>query len=211
MWLGSAPEADYTAGRVHFNFRWVNDYAPGYITDWGAHFLDVAQWGNGTDDTTPVEVVAHDLKSRAKGYYDAPESFRIEYRYANGVVMTMVSTDDKTKWGINFVGTKGSVFTENTTFRTEPDEISRIKIKDSDTRLYESVNHHLNFVDCIKSRERTAATAEASHRAATCCHLGTIAAATGRALMFDPAKEKFVDDEAANKMVMREMRGPWKL
>jgi len=37
LWLGPAPEAAYTAARCHFNFRWINDCAPGYITDWGAH------------------------------------------------------------------------------------------------------------------------------------------------------------------------------
>ena len=30
MWQGPAPKAPYTASRVHFNFRWVNEYAPGY-------------------------------------------------------------------------------------------------------------------------------------------------------------------------------------
>src|SRR5580704_6145988 len=94
MWQGPTPERPYTEARCHFNFRWVNDYAPGYITDWGAHFIDVAQWGAGMDDTTPVEVEAHDVKRRDKGIYDSPEEFRIEYRYANGVRMTLLSTTD---------------------------------------------------------------------------------------------------------------------
>src|SRR5436190_10423632 len=72
MWQGPAPAATYTAGRVHFNFRWVDQYAPGYITDWGAHFLDVAQWGAGRDDTGPSEISATAVKRRDKGYYDAP-------------------------------------------------------------------------------------------------------------------------------------------
>ncbi|OYW17024.1 MAG: hypothetical protein B7Z55_13370, partial [Planctomycetales bacterium 12-60-4] len=83
MWLGPAAEKPYTAARCHFNFRWIEEYAPGYITDWGAHFLDVAQWGAGMDETTPTEVSATEVKRRSAGIYDAAESFRIEYQYNN--------------------------------------------------------------------------------------------------------------------------------
>ncbi len=211
MWLGPAPEAPYTPARCHFNFRWVLDYAPGYITDWGAHFIDVAQWGNNTDDTTPVSVKASGVKCREKGVYDAPEEFRIEYQYANGVRMTMLSTTDGKKYGTKFTGTKGWVFSENTTLITEPAELRRTRIKDSEIHLYESKNHHRNFIDCILSRKETAASVEAAHRAASCCHLGTIAALLKREVKFDPKSEKFPGDEEANKMVMRSMRGQWRL
>ena len=44
MWQGPAPEQPYTEARCHFNFRWVNDYAPGYITDW-ARILSMSRNG----------------------------------------------------------------------------------------------------------------------------------------------------------------------
>jgi len=209
MWQGPAPEAPYTAGRCHFNFRWVNDYAPGYITDWGAHFLDVAQWGMGADHTTPVNVTATGVVSRDKGYYDAPESFNIEYTYDNGVRMTMVSTTDKKRWGIKFIGTEGWVFTENTRFETEPKKLRTTRIGNDEVHLYVSTHHQRNFIDCVLSRKRTAAPAETAHRAATVCHLGTIAAALGRPLQFSPETERFPGDDEANKMTMRTMRAPW--
>ena len=211
MWLGPAPEAPYTAGRCHFNFRWVLDYAPGYITDWGAHFLDVAQWGKGADGTTPVMVSATDVVSRDEGYYDAPESFRVDYTYADGVRMTMVSTTDKQRWGIKFVGTKGWVFTENTRFETEPKELRRTRIKDDEEHLYVSKHHQRNFIDCVLSRKPAAAPAETAHRAATVCHLGAISARLGRPLKFAPGAERFVDDKEANALLTRAMRTPWKL
>ncbi|MGY8690692.1 MAG: Gfo/Idh/MocA family protein, partial [Verrucomicrobiales bacterium] len=211
MWLGPSPKADYTAARCHFNFRWVNEYAPGYITDWGAHFLDVAQWGNGTDDTAPISIKATDVMRRDQGIYDAPEAFRIDYRYANGVEMTMISTDDETQWGTKFIGNEGWVFTENTKLVTHPAALRTTKLKPTDTKLYESSNHHRNFIDCVYSRKETAAPAETAHRAATCCHLGGIAAATGEEVTFDPKTEQITNSEAGQKMLMRPMRGPWNL
>ena len=211
MWLGPAVGAPYSAGRCHFNFRWINAYAPGYITDWGAHFLDVAQWGNGTDDTGPVEVSAQDIKRREKGYYDAPESFRIVYRYANGVRMTMFSTTDREKWGTRFVGSKGWVFTENTKLRTSPESLLREKIKDDEIHLYVSNNHHVNFLDCVVSRKDCASSVESAHRAASACHIGAISAALGQPLEFDPVKERFSGNDKANALLSRKLRKPWSL
>ena len=212
MWMGPTDEAPYTAARCHFNFRWVNQYAPGYITDWGVHFLDVSQWGNDSDDTTPIAVKATDATKRNKGIYDAAESFRIEYLYQNGVTMSMFSTEDTEKQGIKFIGEKGWVFTQNQTFLTEPGYLRTTRIKNSDKRLYVSTDHHRNFIDSVKSRHPTAAPPEIAHRAATCCHIGAAAVEQlGTELKFDPKLEKFTNNDLANTMLMRPMREPWTL
>lgn len=209
LWLGSAPERPYTAARCHFNFRWIDEYAPGYITDWGAHFVDVAQWGAGMDDTTPVEVSATEVKRRDKGLYDAPEQFRIEYRYSNGVKMTMFSTTDKATYGTRFIGSEGWVFSESEQLKASSMDILRIKMKEGDTRLYVSKHHHRNFIDAVLERGRTAAPAEIAQRAAIICHMGSIAARLGQPLKFDPKTERFEGSEAANALLTRPMRGPW--
>lgn len=211
MWLGPAAKQPYTAARCHFNFRWIDEYAPGYITDWGAHFLDVAQWGAGMDDTTPVEVSATGIVRRNEGMYDAPEQFRLEYLYANGVRVVMLSTDDKTKWGTRFIGSEGWIFTENEVLQASSEDILRIKLKAGDVHLYESRHHHRNFVDAVLTRGQTAAPAPVAQRAGTVCQMGAIAAALGRSLRFDPIQERFVGDAEADAMLQRPMREPWKL
>lgn len=211
MWQGPASEQPYTEARCHFNFRWINDYAPAYITDWGAHFLDVAQWGAGMDDTTPVDVVAHDVKRRDKGIYDAPEEYRIEYRYANGVRMNLLSTNDPAKYGTKFIGTEGWIFTENDKLQASDINILRIKLKDSDVHLYESKHHHRNFIDAVLSRGQVAAPAAIAQRAATTCYMGSIAATVKRPLKFDPATEKFTGDDEANTLLIKPMRDAWKI
>ena len=68
-----------------------------------------------------------------------------------------------------------------------------------------------NFLDCIKSRNDTICTAEIGHRSASVCHLGNIAMQLGRKLKCDPKAEQFINDSAANNMLTRTMRAPWKL
>ena len=56
FWLGQAPKVPYTKERCHGNFRWWLEYSGGKMTDWGAHHVDIAQWGLGHDHSGPVEI-----------------------------------------------------------------------------------------------------------------------------------------------------------
>jgi predicted dehydrogenase len=56
FWLGPAPHKPYNEKHVHYNFRFFWDYSGGQQTNWGAHHLDIAQWGLGTDDTGPESI-----------------------------------------------------------------------------------------------------------------------------------------------------------
>ena len=104
MWLGPAPFAPYTRDRVHFNFRWIEDYSGGIICDWGAHLFDTAQWANNSEHTGPVEVEGTGTHWSG-GLYNTVKDYDVTYRYANGVVMTCKPGDPSVK----FIGTEGWV------------------------------------------------------------------------------------------------------
>ena len=67
LWLGQTPKVDYRfkrAGRrgnsrCHYEFRWWYEYSGGKMTDWGAHHVDIAQWGFDQlgEGQGPVEIV----------------------------------------------------------------------------------------------------------------------------------------------------------
>ena len=52
--------------------------------------------------------------------------------------------------------------------------------------LYESKDHHGNWLDCIKSRQQPIAPVEVAHRACSACLLHHIAMKTKRKLYWDP-------------------------
>ena len=56
------------------------------ITNWGTHLNDIAQWGNNTERTGPVEVKATG-KFHPGEVWNVLESFDAWYRFANGVEM----------------------------------------------------------------------------------------------------------------------------
>ncbi|MHC4623224.1 MAG: Gfo/Idh/MocA family protein [Planctomycetota bacterium] len=90
MWLGPTPWADYTEQRVHPKQGYgrpgwlrISDYCCGMITGWGAHHMDIAQWGIGAEYTGPVEIQGR-AEYPQDGLWDVHGQFRIEYTYANG-------------------------------------------------------------------------------------------------------------------------------
>ncbi len=217
MWLGPAPWAPYTEERVHpqnsISARpgWlrISDYGAGMITGWGSHHLDIAQWGMDTEYTGPVEIQG-EAEFPKDGLWDVHGDFRIEYTYANGVKV-ICADEKKIKGGVKFEGDKGWVWVTRGRIDAEPKSLLQETIGAGETKLYVSNNHKGNFYECIKSRKPTIAPVEVGHRSCTICLLGDIAMRLGRKLRWDPAKEQFLNDDAANKMLSRPMRAPWRL
>jgi predicted dehydrogenase len=209
MWLGPAPFAPYTRDRVHFNFRWIWDYSGGIICDWGAHLFDTAQWANDTERTGPVEVEGTGTHW-AGGLYNTVKDYDVTYRYANGVVMTCKPGEPS----IKFIGSGGWV--GNTGWRgpvqASSKEILEAKLGPGDLRLYTNPNgEHDDFLQCVRSRKEPYFPVDSGHRVSTVCHLANLAIKLGRKLQWDPAKEQFIGDEAANKLLDRPRRDPWQL
>ena len=111
QWLGPAPVAKYSSvlspRGVHGHYpawREYAEYGGGGMTDFGAHHLDIAQWGLGMDGSGPVEArpAPGALEAFAKGQ---PGGIRgTELSYASGVVVRQVSG-----YGVEFVGSDGVV------------------------------------------------------------------------------------------------------
>ena len=210
MWLGPAPWAPYARARCHGNFRWILDYSDGELTDRGAHVGDIAQWGNGTDRSGPIEIEGRG-EFPTDGLYNTATQFTINYKYANGVNLTCASQPPR---GVRFEGDKGWIFVHIHGGLTEAEPKSLLKsfIRPDELHLYDNTNnHHKNWFNCIRTRKETIAPAEAGHRTSSFCHLGNIAMILGRKLKWDPDKEQFENDEAANRMVGRTMRSPWRM
>lgn len=208
MWLGPAPLAPYSAGRCHYNFRWINDYSGGSLADWGAHMIDNAQWVNGTEKTGPVEVSGEGT-APASGLYNAFNSYKLTYTYENGVVLDVHSDSVE----IYAEGTDGWLQVKD--WRGElvasSPEILNSVIGENELRLYTDESEHVNFLKCVRSRKPTYHPVEDMHRTATMAHIGNIAMTLRRRLKWDPVKEEFPGDAEANAMLSKPEREPWSI
>jgi predicted dehydrogenase len=209
MWLGHTPWAPYTKMRCHFWWRFILSYGGGEMTDRGAHIIDLAQLGNGTDDTGPVEIFGQGLAPR-DGLFDTFLEYQFECRYANGVRLIGESKEPR---GLKFEGTDGWIFIHihGGDLEAEPSSLLKEFIGPDEIHLGRSPGHHQDFLNAVKTRRQPMAPAEVGHRTATICHLVNIAMLTGRRLKWDPQSEQIINDAEANRLLSRPMRSPWHL
>ena len=207
MWLGPAPYVPYCKHRTHFEFRNILDYSGGMITDWGAHHIDIAQWGLGTTETGPVHIQGNGQYPE-DGLWNAAVTFNFTATYADG---RQVVVSDSFPQGVKFIGEKGWVFVKRGFIDAEPKSLLKSVIKPQEIHLYPSDDHRQNFLDCIRSRGETAAPIEQAHRSITIAHLANIAMQLQRPIHWNPEKEEFVNDPEACRMSRRALREPWRL
>ena len=207
-WLGPAPDAPYSPARVGVNFRWISDYSGGQVTDFGAHHLDIAQWGLGMDSSGPVSIREPKSKYAEHPIYDTATEFYFECEYASGARLIC---SDKERPGVVFEGSDGWAWANRGIHEVSGRDIISQPTGSGEVQLYRSANHVTNFVDSCFSRKPTVAPIEAAHRSVSIAHLANIALLTGRSLRWDPATERIADDKGANAMLERPYRKPWAL
>lgn len=213
MWLGPAPSVPYCPNRCHWNFRWISDYSGGQLTDWAGHHCDIAQWGMGTELSSPVEIEGVGEFPKAKdGLFDTAKNYRFVCTYKEGFTMIVADRDQQPKgMGVHFEGTDGWIWVDREGFDASPKSLLTSVIGPGEIHLYKSDNHHQNFLDCVRSRAETVTPARIAHRSIMIGHLGLIAMKLRRKVRWNPETERFVDDPEADRLLSRPMRSPWHL
>jgi predicted dehydrogenase len=228
-WLGSTPEVYYTEMRVHPQDStdarpgWLRceQFGAGMITGWGAHHIDIAHWGMDTELTGPVEIWGK-AQFPKFGLWDVHGAFETHARYANGVTMAISGTFPN---GIKFIGDKGWIFVTRSSSVTASDpggpqaspliasdpNILNSVIGVGELKLRKTPEQHRDWLDAIRTRGLVSAPAEVGHRACSTCLLHWTAMKTGRRLRWDPATERFIDDDEANAMLSRSQRVGYRL
>jgi predicted dehydrogenase len=217
LFQGPVPERPYTSWRwARFketgnqaSWYFISEYSKaGWIAGYGVHDIDLALWGLGITDEGPVRIWGKGVYPES-GLFDTVLTYELHFTWPDGRKITMTDTG-RNPHGVKFHGDKDWLFCRSS-MNASNREILRTPLKDLDVKLYESRQHELNFIECCKSRKQTIAPIDAAHRATSLCLAGGISLQLGRPVQWDPKTDRFVDDEAANKLLSYEMRGPWRL
>jgi predicted dehydrogenase len=224
LWVGPAPMRPYNStlsprGVHHHypNWRAYREFGGGMVTDWGAHHLDIAQWGLGMDASGPVEVLPPAEAGAKRG---------AKLVYANGVIV-----EHKDGFGVDFFGTEGEIqvnrssFTmtrqgksiahfigkgdEKTSCAAEVQKAEWEFLKDPKVRLYVSKDHLWNFLECVKARTKPITSEQVGAHSVICCHLMNLAYYHGQKIKWDPEKLALVDGTGDPQWLTRNYRTPW--
>jgi len=228
-WLGPAPEQPYTEGRVHPQEGfgrpgWITteDFGLGMITNWGAHHIDIAQWGMGMELSGP-QTVTGTADFMKNDVWTVHTNYHVEMNYANGVQVVL---DNKFENGLRFIGSEGSVFCSRGAVRvtsSDPNlaggaDTGKSALRWSDPKLASlpadakrwpaSSNHYLNWLEAIVANRDPIAPVDQAARSLQACATAWIAMKLKRKLTWDPGKEMFVNDDEANALRGRKARTP---
>ena len=239
FWLGPAPYKPHTqdlcSSEANKKTWWFESaYALGFIAGWGIHPLDIAAWGSDLF-TGPIEVEGRGT-FHCEGACDTATIWNIDLNFANGVTMKYVGVPnggnqgqatgdtwpEQAQWtqryrristhGTAFEGTDGWVHIDRDGINLQPENLIDVKEEELNVRLTKSPDHVHNFIEAVKNRTDTICNIDEAVRSDTLCHLSETAIRLNRKVVWDPHKERFVDDEGANlRLLARKMRAPWHL
>ncbi|MHC4617758.1 MAG: Gfo/Idh/MocA family protein [Planctomycetota bacterium] len=219
LFLGPAPKRPFNRNRFQYNWHWHWDYGNGDIGNQGVHQMDIARWGLNKNE--------HPRKIRSFGGYFAFDSSQetantqvAAFEYADGKILQFevrglcTNAENGVRIGNLFFGTEGYMYLNSSgdtweTFfgrKNEPGPTSAgadASADPSDLTGSGGGGHFGNFINALRSGrpEDLTADIEGGHLSASLCHMANISYVLGRDLTFDGAKEKFVGDKDANRML----------
>ncbi len=222
LWQGPAMERPYSKARVSNLGAWfIYDYAIGFVAGWGAHPLDIAQWGNNSDDSGPVEYRGTGSFFEKGNLFDTMNAWDIYAKYGNGVEMHFFTPElgkeyiekyrNFTGHGTTFFGTNGWVSVNRDDILASDPEILKHRFTENEIRLPVSNDHSKNFLDAIKNNTPVVSPIESAVRSDTISHLCNILVRSGRSsLKWDPVSETISDaDDAVKALLTRQSRSPY--
>ncbi len=227
MWCGPGPLRPYNSvlspRGVHDtfpNWRLYKEYGSGGVGDWGAHHLDIAQWGLGMDNSGPVEVIPPEDEKATSG---------CKFVYSNGITLEHKNNG----FGVHFFGSKGEVkvnrgqfvliiegktIAEFTDIQKKEgkikcaDEVNKAEqayLQNAKIQLYKSKSHTNDFMECLKSRKKPITSEIVGAHSAICCHLMNQSYYHHARFTWDPAKYEITGGTGDPKWLTREYSSPW--
>ncbi len=227
LWLGPAPMRPYNAilapRGLHDHFpmwRLYREYGGGFVTDWGAHHVDIAQWALGRDESGPVEGIAPPDFATAKS--------GAKLRYEDGCELTHTPIGK----GASFFGPDGEVHVSRGKIEVIKDGKTIAKhwdkedkpglapsldlleneyLKDAKVRLTNSNDHYADFTAAMRARTQPIAHEGIGASSVIACHLLNFGYYHGKNFKWNPAENTFADGTGDVAWLHTNYRGDWKI
>lgn len=189
--LGTAKEQPFDEYRFR-NWRWFWDFGGGIFTDLMVHFIDVAHWLLDLDHPkTAASIGDHFM---AKGLWETPDTVQTLLRYPDKELQvyfegTFVNARNAAM--LEFMGSDATLYLDRGRYEIHPERNRRIKASElvigkgpRGADFYEEPNgellHLTNWVECVRSRKKPNAPAEAGVGAAAAAHLANLSLRRGQ-------------------------------
>jgi predicted dehydrogenase len=212
-WVGPAKWMPFNENRFHYTWHWNWNFGTGDVGNDGAHQIDMARWALGVEE--PVEVSGAGRKLFFNDDQQTPDTVNVTFTYPDKLLMFEMRI--WTPYAMEGVENGVAVYGSNGMLQIGKwDRLWGFKVFDEHGKVAlheqsqgEDEAHVRNFVDCVRSRKAPNAEIEIGYRSVLHCHLGNIAARTGRTIRYDAKNGTIQGDPEAGKLLSREYRDHW--
>ena len=232
FWTGPAPMRPYTELRHPRRWRAFMEYSNGIMGDMCVHMLDAVRWM--LDLGWPGRVYSNGgIRIQKDSQANTADSQVATFEFDKfPVVWTHRSwgtpPDPNYPWAFFIYGSKGTLkgSVHRWDFVPVDKNAKRLQGKvqfeleqypedetEQDLELHSAGavrNHMKNWLEAVDNRSRPVADIEEGHISTTSCILANLSMELERPLAWDPARGQVRGDEAANKLLARPYRAPWK-
>ena len=229
FYVGPSPYRAYNPN-MYFNYGydWFKVAGAGHQVAWGVHHFDIVLWAMGVN--SPETVFATGGNYAYETNHDYPNTFSAFAKFGPGPVakrgfvlhysMRTGCRRETRSHSKCFYGTEGSMVLDRAGYSIvrEPQKGAKIApggpligaeetVPAKDDHLY----HFEVFLNNVRQRKQAVANPQTCHYATTLGHLMNISWEVGRNIRWDAKNHRVLNDPAANALVLRPYRAPWKL
>ena len=189
--LGPVKWRDYDPQQF-YNWRAYLDFGGGQVTDLFTHWIDVVHMFMGHDIPTSAQA--------AGGVYNykdgrtAPDTINVLLEYPGEYTATFEATlaPGITGAGVEMCGTEGKLLIDRGHYEYTPKGRGATSTVVKGEPPDMTIDHILNFLDCVRSRKLPNGDVLIGHRSAQASHLGNISYMQKRRIDFDPIREEIL-------------------
>jgi predicted dehydrogenase len=231
MWTGPAPMRPYNRMVHPIGWRSFMEYGNGIIGDMAIHMFDMTRWM--LDLGWPKRISSSGgilMPGQTKANITDTQTATFDYDDVKVIWQHRTwgqapDPDHKYYWAATFYGEKGTLKASVYCYDFIPQKGERIHGEvlyeleqypedKTEERLEKHCapairRHWLNFLAAIDARQRPVADIEQGYISTSSCILANLSLKTGRTLAWDPAAQRVIGDEEANRLLHRPYRRPW--
>ncbi|MBA3973336.1 MAG: hypothetical protein C0504_03845 [Candidatus Solibacter sp.] len=229
QYVGPSAYREYNPNMYYnYGYDWFRVAGAGHQVAWGVHHFDIVLWAMGVE--WPRTAFATGGNYGYETNHDYPNTFHAVMEFGPGPVAKRGFTLDYTMRTAGrretrshskcFVGSAASMVLDRAGYSIvrEPPKGTRVSTAAALVGVEETVaaeDDHLYhfevFLDNLRQRKQPAANPETIHYASAVGHLMNVSWESGRSVKWDGKQNRVIGDAAAQALVTRAYRKPWKL
>ena len=224
FYVGPSPMMRYNPNCYYnYGYDWFKISGAGHQVAWGVHHFDIVNWAMGVQWPTAVSAgggkfAFPDDNRQWPDTFSAIAEFGPGPVAKNGFIlqysMRIGCRHEHRSHAKCFYGTEGTLWIDRGryTITGETPRAGKKAIPDVEVLASDDEYHHTQvFLDNVRNHKQPVDNLEVGHRATSVGHLMNVAYEVGRKIRWDGQREQVIDDDAANALVHRQYRAPWKL